>query len=74
MRQVIIFETDHERGLTAEALANDWISAHHKLDIINVSLATTQYGVGSAIHQSICILYNVDGFDLAMETLRHHKS
>ena len=70
MRQVIIFETDHECGLTAEALANDWISEQHKVDIINVSLATTQYGAGSAIHQSICILYDKDGFDLAMEKLR----
>lgn len=70
MRQVIIFETDHERGLTAEALANDWISAHYKVDIINVSLATTQYGVNSAIHQSICVLYEADGYDLAIETLR----
>ena len=70
MRQVIIFETDHERGLTAEALANDWIRAHYKVDIINVSLATTQYGDGSVIHQSICILYDKDGFDLAIEKLR----
>lgn len=69
MRQVIIFETDHERGLTAEALANDWIRAHHKLDIINVSLAVNQRGSGSTTHQSICILYDVNGFDLAMKTL-----
>ena len=70
MRQIIIFETDHERGLTAETLANEWLIAHPKVDIINVSLATTYYGAGSATHQSICILYDKDGFDLAMEKLR----
>lgn len=70
MRQVIIFETDYERGLTAETLANDWIVAHPTVDIINASLATTQYGAGSVIHQSICILYDINGFDLAMGILR----
>ena len=46
MRQVIIFETDHERGLTAEALANEWLVTHPTVDIINVSLAVNQRGSG----------------------------
>lgn len=71
MRQVIIFETDHERGLAAEALANEWLIAHPTIDVINVSLAVNQHGSGLTTHQSICVLYDVDGFDLAMETLRH---
>ena len=74
MRQVIIFETDHERGLTVEALANEWLVMHPTVDIINVSLAVNQRGSGSTTHQSICILYDVNGFDLAMKTLRYHKS
>lgn len=42
---------------------------HPTVDIINVSLAVNQRGSGSTMHQSICILYDVNGFDLAMKTL-----
>lgn len=76
MRQVIIFETDHERGLAAEALANEWLIAHPKVNILkfeyqaNVSLAANDYTSGSETHQSICILYNMNGFDAAIEVLR----